>query len=92
MKLDIGQLVGLIGVGMRVAERFKGAKTGKEKESAVIESVQKEVPAIEALSGLDFVNDENLNALLKDYIAAKVALANGVAHAKGLDPHAASAE
>lgn len=88
MKVDIGQLISVIGIGMRIAERIKGAKGGKEKEAAVIESVQSETPNIEAVIGLDFVNNDSLNTLLKDYIAARVSLTNGIEAAKRLKPTA----
>ena len=85
MKLDIGKLISLIGVGMSVAEKIKGAK-GKEKEAAVIASIQEAVPQIESLAGVDFVNDPALAVLLQNYIAARIALTNGIAAAKALKP------
>jgi hypothetical protein len=85
MKIDIGTILSLVGVGMRAVEKIKGAK-GKEKETAVIESVQESIPQIESMAGVDFVNNDALNGLLADYIAARVALANGIANAKNLKP------
>ena len=85
MKIDITKLVQFIGIGMSAVEKIKGAK-GKDKERAVIEVVQEAVPDIEAIAGLDFVNDQALGALLQNYIAARVALANGIANAKALKP------
>ena len=85
MKINIGQLVSLVGIGMSAVEKIKGA-TGKEKEAAVIASIQEAVPQIESLTGIDFVNDPALATLLQNYIAARVALANGVAAAKALKP------
>jgi hypothetical protein len=82
---NIGKLFDLIGLAMTIVERVKGA-SGKDKETAVIQSVQEGVPEIESILGLDFVNDAALNALLSDYIAARKALLNGVAAAKGLKP------
>ncbi len=85
MKMDITKIVQLIGVGMSAVQRIKDAK-GKEKESAVIQSVQEAIPQVEGITGVDFVNDPALNALLANYIQARVALANGVANAKALKP------
>ena len=85
MKIDITKLIQLVGIGMSVAEKIRNAH-GKEKETAVIEGVQSAVPDIEGVTGLDFVNDAALNGLLSNYIAARVALANGVANAKALKP------
>lgn len=86
MKIDITKLIQIVGVAMNVAEKIKGAKGGKEKEAAVIESVQEAVPQIENIAGVDFVNDPALAALLSNYIAARVALVNGIAAAKDLKP------
>lgn len=86
MKIDITKLIQLVGIGMSVAEKIRGAKGGKEKEAAVISAVQESVPAVEGVTGLDFVNDPALNALLAAYIAARVDLANGIAAAKQLKP------
>lgn len=83
MKIDIGQLVNVIGVAMNAVEKIKSAK-GKEKEAAVIETVQQSVPQLEAITGVDFVNDPALNALIAQYVAGRVALANGIAAAKAL--------
>lgn len=85
MKIDITQVIRLVGVAMSAVEKIKNAH-GKEKEAAVIQTVQESVPEIEAISGVDFVNDAALNGLLSAYIAARVALANGVANAKQLKP------
>lgn len=85
MKFDITKLIQLIGVGMSVAEKIRSAK-GKEKEAAVIESVQEAVPSLEGILDLDFVNDPALHGLLQDYITARVALSNGIANAKALKP------
>jgi len=87
MKLDITRLVQLIGIGMSAVQKIKDAK-GKDKEKAVIELVQEKTPEIEEAVGLDFVNDAALNGLLANYIAARVALANGIANAKALKPAA----
>lgn len=86
MKLDITKLIQLVGVAMSVAEKVKGAKGGKEKEAAVIASVQEAVPQIENITGVDFVNDPALSVLMSNYIAARVALVNGIAAAKALKP------
>lgn len=87
MKIDITKLIQLVGVGMNVAEKIKNAH-GKEKEAAVIAGVQQSVPQIEEITGVDFVNDPALNALMQNYISARVALSNGVANAKALKPAA----
>lgn len=87
MKINILKLIQLIDVGMTVVEKVAKAK-GKEKETAVIEGVQEVVPQIETITGVDFVNDPALNALMAAYIKARVDLANGIAAAKSLKPSA----
>ena len=83
MKLDVAKVFQVIAVGMSAVDHIKSAK-GAEKQAAVIASVQEAIPTIENLVGVDFVNDAALNALLKAYIDAKVALENGIAAAKAL--------
>lgn len=85
MKINITKLIQVIGIGMGAVEKFKTAK-GKDKEAAVIAAVQEAVPQLETDLQVDFVNNANLNKLLAEYIAARVALANGIAAAKGLKP------
>lgn len=75
----------LIGLAMNAVEKIKGAK-GQEKEAAVIESIQQTVSGLEGLLDVDFVNNDNLNKLAKEYIAARVALMNGISAAKALKP------
>lgn len=87
MKLDVLKVLNVISVGMAAVDKIKSAK-GAEKQQAVIETVQEALPAIEDLAGIDFVNDASLNALLKAYIDAKVALENGITAAKHLKPSA----
>ncbi len=85
MKIDILKLLHAVNVGMAVVENIKAAK-GAEKQAAVIAGVQEMLPEIEGLSGLDLVNDAALNAAIKAYIDAKVALENLIAAAKQLKP------
>lgn len=84
MKFDITKIVSLVGIAMRVAENFKGPKSGKEKEAAVIKSLNDELPNIEAGLGIDFLNDEAARKVAQDYIAARVALVNFIDNAKRL--------
>lgn len=83
MKLDVLKVLNVISIGMAAVDKIKDAH-GAEKQQAVIETVQEALPAIENLVGIDFINDAKLNALLKAYIDAKVALENGITAAKGL--------
>lgn len=85
MKLDFMKVFNIIGIAMTVVEKVKGAK-GKEKETAVIEGINEALPDIEAAAGVDFVNNDQLRALMAQYLAARVALANGIAAAKQLKP------
>lgn len=86
MTIDITKLIGVIGLGMQAVEKIKSAK-GKEKEAAVIEVVKEQVPDALGIVGVNF-NEPALQALLENYIAARVALANGIANAKALKPAA----
>lgn len=86
MKFDLSKLVSLIGIAMSIVEKVKGAKTGPEKEAAVVEAVQDKTDDLEEIFGLDFVDNDELNKLLKSYIAARVSLFNGIAAAKALKP------
>lgn len=74
----------LIGTGMQIVEKMKGPKTGAEKEKAVMESIPLAVAGVEGAMDVDFVNDEALQALLQNYIVARVALMNGVENARRL--------
>lgn len=88
MKLDLLNVMQLVGVAMTAVEKIKGAH-GADKEAAVIETVQEALPAVEGVAGVDLVNDEALNRLLANYIAARKALAEGIANAKALKPASA---
>lgn len=75
----------IIGIAMLAVEKIKGAK-GSEKEAAVIDTLNTAVASLESTLDLDFVNDAALHQLATDYIAAKVALMNGISAAKALKP------
>lgn len=66
----------IIGFTMQTVEAVKGAKSGKEKEAAVITAVKEGLPVVEGVAGKDLVNDPALDQLLKSYISARVALTN----------------
>lgn len=89
MKLDILKIINLVGVAMSAVEKIKGAH-GPDKQAAVIEAVNENVPVVEGILGIDFVNDPALRALLANYVDARKALENGVASVKALKPQPAS--
>lgn len=66
----------IIGVTMETVERFKGAKTGQQKEAAVLASVKTGLQASEVVTGVDWMNDPALDALVSQYISSRVALQN----------------
>lgn len=85
MKFDFMKIMNVIGIAMAAVQKIKGA-AGKDKEAAVIETVNEVLPEVEGALGLDFVNDEALRSVLANYIAARKALAAAIAAAKQLKP------
>lgn len=76
----------LIGVAMSVAEKLKGPKTGREKEIAVLEAIPDAAFGVEGALQIDFVNNPALIELMRQYMAARVALQNGITAAQHLKP------
>lgn len=85
MKIDLMGVMQLVGIAMTAVQKIKAA-TGKDKEAAVIDTVQELLPSLEGVVGLDFVNDAALHDLLASYIAARKALAAGILAARALKP------
>ena len=73
--LDLPQL---IGIGITVAEKLKGAK-GPDKEAAVIDAVRHTPEVAKMIAGRDVINDAAFDDLLKAYITARISLQNFLA-------------
>lgn len=78
----------IIDFAMHVAEKLKGAKSGPEKEAAVVEGLIEGVDLGENLTGKDFVDNPELVEAAKAYMAARVNLMNLVDHIRSLKPAA----
>ena len=82
----ITNLPHVIGVAMSAVERVKGAKSGAEKEAAVIATTKDAIASAEILAGKDLINDAALNQLLANYISSRVALQNFLAAKAATSP------
>lgn len=71
--LDLPQIVG---VAVNAVQKIKSAK-GPEKEAAVLDTVKQAAPIISRVTPIN-INDQELDNVLKAYIAARVALMNVV--------------
>lgn len=64
----------IIGVAIETVERIKGPKKGPEKEAAVLQAALDDLSL--SVTAEDVLADPALAELLKNYIRARVALAN----------------
>lgn len=83
MKFDILKVATAIMQGMHIVEKIKGA-SGKDKATAVIDSIPEMVEVVEAGLGSDVLNDPAVTSARDNLIASYKAFQNAVDAARHL--------